>query len=74
MDTLHEACWKTKANKEKAVKDAALAKERAEMRQKVEQTTAAHVLKQRDGLANLTNGVRNRRMRSIHRKNSRVAS
>ena len=41
MDTLHGACWKTKANKEKAVKDAALAKDRAEMRQKVEQTTAA---------------------------------
>ena len=41
MSALHEACWKTKANKEQAIKDAALAKERAEMQQKVEQTTAA---------------------------------
>ena len=34
MSALHEACWQTKANKERAIKDAALAKERAEMQQK----------------------------------------
>ena len=41
MDALHEACWKTKANKEQAIKDAALAKEREEMQHKVEQNAAA---------------------------------
>ena len=41
MSALHEACWKTKANKEQAIKDAALAKEREEMQHKVEQNAAA---------------------------------
>ena len=41
MSALHEACWQTKANKERAIKDATLAKERVEMQQKVEQNAAA---------------------------------
>ena len=41
MHDINETCWQTKAKREQAMRDAALDKERAEMRHKVEQRAAA---------------------------------